>query len=240
MRLHRFFVKEPLQADGKPIADDLIIDTESLIHQWRNVFKLNTGSFVVLFDGSGFEAYCQIVSLTYLKAELQILELKKNKNVPAIEICLFQSLIKKDNFEWVLEKGTELGVTHFVPIISERSEKKDFNITRGKKIITEAAEQSGRAIVPTLHEVMKLSDVAKKSQLPSFAFHPETERRFDYLKEKRVLSGEKAGLYIGPEGGFTEREIELFNETNIEVVALGAQILRAETAAVAVSALLLL
>src|SRR3990167_5682399 len=147
MRLHRFYINTPI-AENKIVVKD-----EHILHQWRNVFRYNVGSEAVLFDGSGFEYDCVIERLSNREAELNVVS-KKGSIMPEREITLYQSLIKKDKMEWVVEKATELGVSKIVPIISDRSEKKGFNLARAKKIAIEASEQCGRGDVPEIGEVM--------------------------------------------------------------------------------------
>src|SRR4051812_25834623 len=123
MRLHRFFIGQEIQGDTAVIHD------ADLFHQLNNGFRYNVGSEIILLDGSVFEYYSTIVS--FARGEISALIIKKEKAfAPEKEVWLFQSLIKKNNFEWVLEKGTEIGISSFVPIISERSEKKGLNVAR--------------------------------------------------------------------------------------------------------------
>ena len=135
----------------------------------------------------------------------------------------------------MLEKGTELGVSYFHPIISERSEKKNINFERAGKIIKEASEQSGRGSLPSIEELIDFKD-SLDNNFPSIAFHPAGDKfnKDDFEKEKVV------GIFIGPEGGWSDRELEMFKEKEIKILSLGAQILKAETAAIAVSSLFLL
>ena len=151
-------------------------------------------------------------------------------------MTLFCSLVKKDNFEWVLEKGTELGVSGFVPILSERSEKKNLNMERGKRIIREASEQSGRGVMPNLYGVHDLSRALETFDMDFVAFDP-TGKPFD---KDDIMKGGRIGILIGPEGGWSGSELELFRQKDISVYSLGTQVLRAETAAVSISSLLLL
>ena len=128
MRLHRFFIEQEILESG-----EIIVADRDLLHQWGKVFRLKTGDRVILFDGMGFDYVSEIVLLDKNEGVLKIVEKIPNENVPKKEIHLFQSIIKKDKFEWVLEKGTELGISHFHPIISERSEKKNINFERAGK-----------------------------------------------------------------------------------------------------------
>lgn len=230
MRLHRFFIEQKIPESG-----EVMITDKDLIHQWGKVFRLKASDRVIIFDGTGFDYVSEIVSLNKNEAVLKVVEKIKNENVPKKEIHLFQSIIKKDNFEWVLEKGTELGVSYFHPIISERSEKKNINFERAGKIIKEASEQSGRGSLPILGELIDLKE-SLGNDFPSIAFHPTGDKfdRSNFEKEKIV------GIFIGPEGGWSDRELEIFKEKGIKILSLGPQILRAETAATAISSLLLL
>ena len=161
---------------------------------------------------------------------------KEVLNICKNEVILFASLIKKDKFEWVLEKCTELGVSKFIPIISERSEKKGLNIERARKIIKEASEQSERGLMPEICEPISLEDVLVDLNCEAIALHLSGER-FDSSKLNNIS---KLGLFVGPEGGWGENDIELFKKSNVELITLGSQVLRAETASVAACAKLLL
>jgi len=231
MRLHNFFIEQKI-GDQKEIT----IDDSSLLNQWRHVFRLNTGASVVLLDNSGFEYLAQFTELTYLKAVFAILEKRKNKFLPKKEIFLFQALIKPDKFEWILEKGTELGVSHFRPVITHRAMAKKLNLARARKIITESAEQSGRGTLPALYEPMKLEELLSTYQFPYVAFDPSGKP----WTHKDFETTNALGVLIGPEGGWSEQELKLLRDKNIPIISLGTQILRAETAAIAVTSLLLL
>jgi 16S rRNA (uracil1498-N3)-methyltransferase len=240
MRLHRFFITEQLKN-----RDRVTILDRDVLHQWKNVFRLKAGDRVILLDNSGSEYVAEFELLSKEKAELAHLEVQPPRNGPQKEVWLFAALIKKDNFEWILEKGTELGVSHFVPIISQRSEKKNLNVERAQKILKEASEQSGRTIMPELHEIVELKELLTESMrtqlgienLDLVAFHTDG---ITFTDENEIISMNRIGVLIGPEGGWTDRELELFKHSDIPVYCLGTQVLRAETAAIAISSLLLL
>lgn len=235
MRLHRFYISERISETEKTIH----IQDRDLIHQWRKVFRYNVGSQVIVFDGSGIECRAVIAKVSPSEAELSVLE---TKEVPAptknIWLCL--SVIKKDNFEFVVQKAVELGVTHIVPVLGERSEKKKLNIERLEKIVREATEQSGRGELMKIHELTTLPKLFESGILPQekIFFHPE------YPPVQQYISAQSAqyshAYFIGPEGGFSEEEIELFKQYNVAGFSLGPRILRAETAAIAVAALFLI
>src|SRR3989338_8447494 len=231
MRFHNFFISEKIGDQT-----EITIDDSDLLNQWRHVLRFNTGASVVLLDNSGFEYLAQFVELTYLKAVFSILEKRKNKFTPKKEIFLFQALIKPDKFEWILEKGTELGVSHFRPVITHRAVAKKLNLPRARKIIRESAEQSGRGLLPSLYEQMKFEELVSTYKFPYIAFDPLGKP----WTHKDFETTNALGVLIGPEGGWSEQELALIREKNIPLISLGTQILRAETAAIAVSSLLLL
>jgi 16S rRNA (uracil1498-N3)-methyltransferase len=246
MKLQRFFIEETLRN-----KKDITIFDESLIHQLKDVFRLRAGDQLILLDNSGFEYISEVVLLAKGKSELKIVDQSAVLNTPTKEVWLFASLIKKDNYEWILEKCTELGVSHFVPVISDRTEKKDLNVERAHKIIKEASEQSERGIMPTLHDVRNLEDAlshAKDMKLKVIAFHLEGDHfnahahqsKEQHLKSSLNLPQEPIGIFIGPEGGWSDKEINLFKIQNIPLFSVGHQVLRAETAAIAIATLFLL
>ncbi len=233
MRLHNFFISERI-GDSREVS----VTDPNLLHQWLKVFRLGKGSGVVLLDNSGLEFVSQFISLSKARAELLILERRKNKHIPAREIFLHQSLVKKDAFEWIAEKATELGVSGIVPILSDRSEKKNLNARRVQKIMKEASEQSGRGTLPTLMGTHTLSSAISLCEGNALVFHPDAEKfsleNFSAEKEKAL------SLFIGPEGGWSENEIEMFREAKIPLVSLGSPTLKAETAVIAALSLMLL
>lgn len=214
---------------------DVYIRRADLINQWRKVLRLRESSEIVLFDGSGFEYGARIISMNGDEVVVKTLEARHVPS-PRHKLMLFQSLLKKDKFEWVLQKCTEIGVSGFVPIISERSEKKGLNLERARKIVIEASEQSGRGDVPNIAEPVALSAALEGVQGSAVAFDPNG----DALKEGTLRRLMPEVVFIGPEGGWSEPELTQFREHGFEVLSLGPRILRAETAAVAVSALSLL
>ena len=231
MKLQRFFVEKQLGV-GKEIR----IEAEEVLHQIGHVFRKRAGDQIVLLDNTGFEFLSTIQIISKKELVVKVEQKEAVKNVPQCEVVLFAALIKKDNFEWVLEKCTELGVSHFVPVVSERVEKKDLNIERAHKILREASEQSERGVVPTLSSPVSLEDALQAVDFPVYALHLDGER-FDTEKIKVVSM---VGLLIGPEGGWGERDLEIFKKMNVPTVTLGTQVLRAETASVAVCAKVLI
>ena len=227
MKLHRYFVdnrafpKKELPPEG---VDFNLVD-KGLINQWRNVLRMEVCDKAILFDGGGDEALCEFVSLSKNLAEFKVIE-KKHGLIPTREVTLYLALIKKDNFEFVLEKATELGVSRIVPVQADRSEKKGVNYERAQRILREASEQSGRATVPTIDEIISVDKLP--SEVVVFDPRGTISARKYFIKNATAA----VSLFVGPEGGFTDAEIESFRARNIPIVSTGTQILRAETAAI--------
>ncbi len=230
MRLHRFFIEKPLR-----VGEKVKIENDTLIHQWRRVLRFKVGQEVILFNNSGSEFHGVLVSFADSFAEVEI-KSSQPGNISQTQLFLYLSLAKRDSFEWTLEKGTELGVSGFVPVISERSEKKNVNMERTKKIITEAAEQSGRVTLPEISEPLSLEKSFDNLSGKTFALDPRGEQ----FKIADYKTNERVNVFIGPEGGFSTEEIDLLRKQNIPVLSFSHNILRAETAAVAIASLLLI
>ncbi len=222
MRLHRFFIETPIDGTSVPILD------EKLIHQWKNVFRYTEGDEVTLFDGGGFEYLAKIEYLDSKKAQVSIIS-KKEGIIPSKKITLYQSLVKKDKMEWIAEKATELGVSKIVPMISERSEKKDLNLDRIRKIVIEASEQCGRANVPEIGEIMNLESGIMNYAKSAIVLDPSGSSSHDSY----FINHNSFALFIGPEGGWSLSELDLFKQKGAQVISLGPLTLRAETAAIA-------
>lgn len=226
MRLHRFYIPEKI-GNKNTIA----VPRADMINQWKNVFRFTLGDKVILFDNSGYDFVARIDEYGQGTAILSILEIHENTVLPIRETYLFASLVKKDNFEWIAEKATELGVSHIIPISSDRSEKKNLNRDRIEKIIIEAAEQSGRGTLPILYEITDLASALENyAHVKSIAWDPVATK----FVSRDVV--DVIGAYIGPEGGWSPQEIELFKQHGVHIRSLGPQVLKAETAVVAVIA----
>lgn len=234
MRLHRFYINTPIGENKQ-----LTTNNQQLIHQWRNVFRMASGDSVILFDGSGNDYVCEIITLDKKEAEVKIIE-KKKGIIPDREVWLFFSLIKKDNAELILQKCTELGISHFVPVISERSSPAQTfsteKLERARKILIEASEQCGRGDIPKLHEIIALDKALETygGKIPLIALD-SSGSEFNVVGRKLSV----VGLLVGPEGGWSEKELQIFKQKNIPVYSLGKLTLRAETAAVVAVSLFL-
>lgn len=236
MRLHRFYVSQCLSNGQVARFND-----ENLIHQWKKVFRMDPEDEVILFCGDGFDYRGKIKMISREEAVVEIFGVEKNSVIPKKEIHLFASLVKKNNFELILEKCTELGVSSFTPVISERSEKKDFNLERGEKIIKEACEQSGRNFLPKLESPKKLEEVFSALETEKNVTPISFDLGGEKFEANNFETKNPIGIFIGPEGGWGEKDLEIFREKNVPLVSLeNLPVLRAETAAIVASAVFLI
>jgi 16S rRNA (uracil1498-N3)-methyltransferase len=240
MRLQRFYV-----AGGEPSKfSEGVFDVvdENLVNQLKRVFRFKIGNEIIVFNGDGQDHECFIKGFKKDRVFLQINKSYPSRFIPSRGIWLCASIIKKDHFEWIVEKATELGVSNIIPILSDRSEKKSLNMERLLKIIVEASEQSGRGNIPTICPIMELGKAieyvkpgfaepreVKPEPREVLAFHTEWEPFRDMVLDKE----KSIALFIGPEGGWSEKEVDLFHEKEVPMKSLGKQVLRAETAAIA-------
>lgn len=235
--MQHFFIDSPITGEKLNIKDPRIV------HQMERVLRMRSGERFIALDGSGFEYECAVTRLEKDFVEAEILHKKMNEAEPSVRITLFQALPKKmELFEWVLQKGTEIGVSEFAPIITERTERSEITKPeRLEKILMEAAEQSERGKLPRLGEVQKFEDAVRTAMQKSgasFLLHG----RGDYplfsplVREKDI---DHINLFIGPEGGFSESEIEFAKKNDVKIAALGKRVLRTETAGIVAAALAL-
>ncbi|MBI5045681.1 MAG: 16S rRNA (uracil(1498)-N(3))-methyltransferase [Candidatus Niyogibacteria bacterium] len=226
--MHRFFIEQKLK---KGIKINLPPDVSRQIFA---VLRMKRGEMITLFDGSGQDFLSEIQEIKKGVCVAAIVEARPNKNEPSRKIILFQSLIKKDKMEWVVEKCTEIGVSEVVPVLAARSVKTGLNQARLEKIAKEAAEQSGRAVVPVIRPIAHLAE--------AISWAAENCEKVLFLHEKAdkiitpaMFKARILGLFIGPEGGWSEEEASLADNAGFSAVSLGARVLRAETAAIIAS-----
>ncbi len=216
------------------MTDDLEIIDQEVVGQIKNVLRLKLGEKIVVGDGLGHEMLAEITGISKSSIILKATKVQENDNEPKNSVTLYCSVLKKENFELVVQKATEIGIKTIVPVISERTIKLGLNKERLEKIAKEAAEQSGRGIVPVILEPMSFEEaVANVSSVgSSFLFDSSGE----VLKEASL--NVEITAFIGPEGGWTERELSLARNNGFSIVSLGKLTFRAETAAIIASYIL--
>lgn len=230
MKLHRFIGDFDLSKKG------LIITDSNVVAQIRRVLRLRVGDQISLGDGRGNEALVQIKAFKKGVVEVDILKVSKSNIESQIGVLLYCSILKRSNFDLVVQKATEVGVKEIVPLICKRTVKLKIRIERLEKIIREAAEQSGRGELPKLCEVMKFEEaIMRASDNDANFFFDKSGVK---LGSRVAEQGHKVGIFIGPEGGWEDSEIQLAKEKGFKIVNLGKLTLRSETAAIIASYLL--
>lgn len=232
MRLHRFYAGGLHTKWGKvELEKNFWVHDERLMNQWLRVLRYRVGDELVLFDDTVERLYKITKIETPDSVHLELVT-EMDRELPAKHVYLLWSLLKKDKNDWVLQKATELGVRNFVPIVADRSEKTGFDIERAQRILIEAAEQCGRADIPDIREPITVDEaISEYADLPLFIC--------EQAEGEPENSLEKAGVLIGPEGGWSDREKELFATKQLPHINIAQFTLRAETAAVTAAGKLL-
>lgn len=239
--MQRFFVP----ADA--IREGMVEFDGGVAHQLRQVLHLAAGDTVVVCDGQGHVWQAELVELGRQRARARLVAEQVSHSEPATHVTLYQGTLKADKFEWVLQKGTELGVYRFVPLVTQRSIVRDraalaAKIPRWQAIVREAAEQAGRASVPAVMAAQDLPEALRTTAEPAdlrlICWENETNRRLRDVVEPMADHANAIDLFIGPEGGFAADEIASARAGGLQVIGLGPRILRAETAGLAAVAAL--
>lgn len=227
--MQRFFI-DPAFIQGEKI---LILDVD-VVHQMTRVLRMGIGDEVLFLDNTGF-AYSSTLqevakkSLTFVVTKKEALAAESG-----VMIELFQALPKKpETFELIVQKGTELGVQAFTPITTDFCNRRELHkADRVERIITEAAEQSERGTKPALHPVTDFEKALTENKEHALLFHSRdtTESLKNFLLGNSSMK--KFCIFIGPEGGFSPKEIAFAQSLNVPILSLGSNILRTETAAI--------
>jgi 16S rRNA (uracil1498-N3)-methyltransferase len=222
-------------------------------HQVRDVLRLGVGSMVSLLDGRGGEYMAEIVEMDRQHVVVQVSKRTEGEADLPARVVLCQGMLKAAKFEWVLQKGTELGVAAFVPLLCERAVAaaevtSASKLHRWQRILVEATEQCGGTRLPELSQPRSLAHLLADrpdASIALFAWEGEREQplRPALLSAIRALGGiggvAEVRILVGPEGGFSAGEAALAQHHGAIPVTLGRRILRAETAALVATALVL-
>lgn len=217
----------------------LKIDDEKVVHQMFSVLKFEKGEKVYIGDGKNIRYLTQISKCDKKNIETEIINEELGQtNKPQIIIAL--STIKRESFEYALEKLTEVGVDGIIPIQSDKVIKKGVNEDRARSIIKEASEQSERIIMPVLFEESSFSKTleyfSKQEDVQIFLSDvPNTELPAKAEAPKKIIKDPKTiVIFIGPEGGWSDRERLSAQILGIPNYIIGKTVLRAETASIVI------
>jgi 16S rRNA (uracil1498-N3)-methyltransferase len=228
--VQRYFIL-PEQKDQERITI-----TGQDVHHIKNVMRFRAGDQVICCDGRGLDYLVEITEITKEKVVCLIRETFPSRGEPRTKVTIAQSLPRGDKIDWILQKGTELGAYRFLPFLSERSlvkldqGKAQKKQERWQKIVKEAAEQSHRGRVPEVELPIAWNELLQRiseAEISWIAYENGGESLKSAIQSAEV---DEILLIIGPEGGFSEREIAEAKAHGAIPVSLGNRILRTETA----------
>ncbi|MBX9138253.1 MULTISPECIES: 16S rRNA (uracil(1498)-N(3))-methyltransferase [unclassified Clostridium] len=234
--MHKFFTpKELINGDvAKIIGDD--------VKHIYKVLRISEGEKVTLNNCEGIEYLGKVISVSKQEVLIEILEKLEDNNESDIKIYLFQGLPKSQKMDLIVQKGTELGITEFIPTITHRVDVKlkgEFKkLDRLNRIALEAAKQSKRSIIPKVSEPIEFNAVLERINSLDLLIVPyENANNFgiktlinELRKDNTTNTIKNVGIFVGPEGGIEEEEIERLKDKGARIVTLGKRILRTETA----------
>lgn len=217
-------------------SDKYIIQGEDALHI-RKSLRMKEGEQLTLISPQGTESLCEITGLSD-GVEVKVLSSKPCEQEPTVKVTLYQGLTKGDKMDFIVQKAVELGVAEIVPVLTERCisrpDEKSIRkkVERWQKIALGAAQQSRRGIIPKIMPLITLKEASKKARADEVSivfFEGGGEPIPKLLKE----SPKTVSIFIGSEGGFEEREIQMLKKAGTSSATLGKRILRAETAPLA-------
>ncbi|MEI3524735.1 MAG: 16S rRNA (uracil(1498)-N(3))-methyltransferase [Eubacteriales bacterium] len=213
----------------------------------RNVLRMRADEEVLIADGQGAEYRCKLTDLGENEVRAQILWKLDGNAELASAVTLFQGLPKSDKMDLIVQKCVELGVDRIVPVSTKRAvvkldaKKEQTRLKRWNTISESAAKQSGRGVIPEVSGVMSFGKALEEAKKLDVLLIPY-ERAERIAETRRVMGeirpGQSVGIFIGPEGGFEESEVEEAVAAGAKAITLGKRILRTETAGLAVMAML--
>lgn len=229
MRIPRLFVEITLS-----LKETVTLSREKA-HHIMHVLRMRTGEQITLFNNTGVEYKSRIIEITKKHTQLEVLESQQVENESPLSISLCLAIARSQHMDFSIQKAVELGVKNIIPLISEYSNVK---IQRGREqnkmahwqnIIISATEQSGRCRLTELKEPLLFDEwLMEEAFSERLILHPGSNKSLPAVK----LKNSEVTLMIGPEGGFSEQEVEQAEEQGCTPVSLGPRILRTETAVV--------
>lgn len=219
-KLHRFFV--PLI----PVTETFELVEPTLVHQLVSVLRYAIGEEFIVFCEGGDDVVVSVTNISKKEITVSKTRTLPAQERPSINLIAIVSIIKQDLFELVVQKLTELGTTTIVPLLTTRTTKQSIRHERLVRISTEATEQSGSNTVVTIFEPHTLTTCLETFPFPSIVFDPRATNDSEALHTDTVV------MYIGPEGGWSTQDLELFEKYAVHTKTLGTSILRTETAAI--------
>lgn len=230
--------KEPSSEDDGTLRGTI---SESDYTHITKVLRLGAGDRITVFDIESTEYEGTITDLSPGTIALRVHDTRLLRTEPELELNLFQAILKGNKMDGIISQATQLGVSGIFPVVSERTQvRSTAKVDRWNKIARESTKQCGRATPPVVSEPVDFQGsfgIRKQSEMKIILYENQDELLGDYMRSlTRPVSG--INVYIGPEGGFSEKEVTLAEENGYIALGLGKRILRAETASVVGLALL--
>lgn len=231
---NQYFYTQPADVDT---AGCFLTLRDDEAHHCAHVLRKQPGDECYAVDGNGNEFLIRIHSLQPKAVHCEILTTSVRNRELSFELTVAAALIKPDHYEWMLEKCTELGASRFIPLTTARShaEPGANRLIRWKKILLSAMKQSRRSVLPDLLDGTSFQSLvgAACDYDQHMIFHESADESFsDFLRQHPLNDKTKVVTAIGPEGGFTDSEIDIARDSGWSVLSLGTRRLRSETAAV--------
>ncbi len=243
--MHHFFVgPEQVLGDGiRIVGPD--------VNHMKNVLRMKPGEQVLISDGTGKDYTCSIISIDSEAVEAGIRSVSNEGRELPSRICLFQGLPKSDKMDLIIQKAVELGAFRIVPVATKNTvvkldpKKEAAKVGRWQAIAESAAKQSKRSVVPAVMGVMSLAEAFEHVRQERFEvrlipYEQESGMEGSRKELARIGPGQDIAVFIGPEGGFDEREIRQALEMGVRPVSLGKRILRTETAGLAMLSVIMM
>ncbi|MBS4535567.1 16S rRNA (uracil(1498)-N(3))-methyltransferase [Clostridium sp. D2Q-14] len=240
--MNRFFVSK------KDIENDIVTIKSDDVKHIKNVLRLKKSDEISVCDNTDNEYIVKIINITNEEVKGNIIKEINIKRESNINITLYQGFPKSSKMDMIIQKATELGVKKIVPVITDRTivkikdqKKENKKIDRFKKIAIEASKQSKRGIIPEVTSIMSIDEVIEEiDKNSSFTIVPyEDENKLGIKSFICEVENKNINIIIGPEGGFTEREISKLKNIDSRIVSLGPRILRTETAGLTTIAIIM-
>lgn len=240
--MYQFFVED------SQIGKEYVTITGSDVNHIKNVLRMRIGEKIRVSSTSGQDFYCEIAELTDDFVQADILNEKAESTELPSRIYLFQALPKGDRMEYIIQKAVELGVYEIIPVsmkycvVKLDAKKAAGKVKRWQAISESAAKQSKRSLIPQIHPVMSFSEAVAYAKSCDVNLVPyENERGMSATRDalEKVVPGNSVSVMIGPEGGFSEEEIETLRD-DMDILSLGKRILRTDTAAICTMSMLML
>ncbi len=235
MRQSRIYTSQPLQLAGQV---ELAGPTA---HYLSRVLRLSKGDALILFNGDGKNYSAEITAIQSQRVQVRLLDSSEPGNESPLKITLVQAVCRGERMDYTLQKATELGVFRIQPLISQRVEvrldksRQTKRLEHWQGVVVSACEQSGRAIVPEVKAPLSMADwISCTDESPRLVLDPLAENKLSSLP----VASDSLSLVVGPEGGFTDQEMEAARANGLTGVSLGPRVLRTETAGPAAIAVL--